>query len=100
MNRSVEVRTTLHVCVEDDGVRCIETNEKVIVARQVQPEFAQLFAAAPRMLAALRLIRDARDYNAEHGQYPAGSLGEDQEFDDWAADVAQTAIEAAGVEQS
>jgi len=39
---------------------------------------------------ALRKIMNARDYVAEHGSYPAPPLGpgEDQEFDDWAADVA------------
>lgn len=42
--------------------------------------------------AALARIRWARDYNAEHGEYPKGTLGEDQEFDDWAADVAEKAL--------
>jgi len=41
---------------------------------------------------ALTTIRDARDYCAVHGEYPPGYLGEDQEFDDWAADIADTVL--------
>lgn len=48
--------------------------------------------AAPDMLAALKLICEARDHCAETGIYPAGLLGEDQQFDDWAADIASAAI--------
>jgi hypothetical protein len=48
--------------------------------------------AAPNMLSALKEIRDARDYCAEHGKYPENTLAPDQEFDDWAADVAAAAI--------
>lgn len=42
---------------------------------------------------ALEAIRDARDYHAEHGVYPPG-MGVDQCFDDWAADIASTVLEA------
>lgn len=41
--------------------------------------------------AAKRIIY-VRDYNAEHGTYPEGYLGEDQEFDDWAADIMETCL--------
>lgn len=44
------------------------------------------------MFEALKRICDARDYCAEHGEYPAGSVGEGQGFDDWAADLAEAAI--------
>lgn len=56
---------------------------------------ARLIAAAPEMLAALKRIRDARDYHAEHGHYPTELLPRDQAFDDWAADIADTAIRKA-----
>lgn len=41
---------------------------------------------------ALKAIVDARDYHAEHGHYPAHLLASDQSFDDWAADLAQKAL--------
>lgn len=44
--------------------------------------------------AALVRIAWARDWHAEHGVYPKGTLGEDQSFDDWAADVAERALKA------
>lgn len=44
------------------------------------------------MRAALARICWARDYNMEHGEYPKGTLGADQQFDDWAADVAEKAL--------
>lgn len=50
------------------------------------------------MFEALKKIRDARDYCAEHGKYPEGTVGEGQEFDDWAADIAESAIEKEMVE--
>lgn len=45
-----------------------------------------------RLRKALEQIVNARDYNAEHGSYPPDTLKPDQEFDDWAADVAQAAL--------
>lgn len=58
---------------------------------------AALIAAAPELLAALKRIRDVRDCLAEHGRYPASGDGPniDQDFDDWAADVANVAIDLA-----
>lgn len=56
------------------------------------PRYKASLATKAEMLAALKLIRDARDHHAETGAYPAGLLGEDQEFDDWSADVASAAI--------
>ncbi len=57
---------------------------------------ARLIAAAPDLLAALEAIRDARDYCAEHGHYPESTgIGEERWFDDWAADIAQGAINKA-----
>ena len=56
--------------------------------------------AVQAMLAALKRIAFARDYCAEHGDWPRNMLGEDQQFDDWAADIASTVIaraEAAGI---
>lgn len=49
-------------------------------------------ARADAMADALRRIRNARDYCAEHGRYPAGTVGADQAFDDWAADLADSAL--------
>jgi hypothetical protein len=40
----------------------------------------------------LRAITCARDYNATFGNYPDGWLGADQAFDDWASDLADTAL--------
>ena len=47
-----------------------------------------------QLLIALMKIMYARDHNAEHGNYPAFPDGpsDDQGFDDWAADVAGTAL--------
>lgn len=47
---------------------------------------------ADPLRAALTSIRYARDYCAEYGEYPNGTVGEDQEFDDWAADIAEKAL--------
>lgn len=44
------------------------------------------------LLWALRKIIQARDYCAEHGHYPDGTVGGDQGFDDWAADLATEAL--------
>jgi hypothetical protein len=54
---------------------------------------AKLIEAAPDMAEALRRIRDARDYHADHGRYPPqfGIVC----FDDWAADIADTVLNAA-----
>jgi len=38
---------------------------------------------------ALARIKWARDYHAEHGVYPSFTVGKDQCFDDWAADLAE-----------
>jgi len=46
------------------------------------------------LVAALKRITDARDSMAEHGKYPFPGPASDQEFDDWAADVASQAIES------
>lgn len=46
-------------------------------------------------LEALQRIMEARDYHADHGEYPPDWLGEDQSFDDWAADIAWTVLERA-----
>lgn len=43
---------------------------------------------------ALKKIRHARDYCAEHGTYPPGVACDGQEFDDWAADVADKALQS------
>lgn len=53
-----------------------------------QPPYAEL-------LAALKSIEAARDYNDNHGEYPPNTLGVDQCFDDWAADLATAAISRA-----
>lgn len=55
-------------------------------------ENRRLKALNAEMLEALKRIRDARDYHAEHGEWPPAVFGADQEFDDWAADVADAAI--------
>ena len=44
------------------------------------------------LVTALLAIRSARDYHAEHGEYPVDTLKQDQQFDDWAADVADEAL--------
>lgn len=41
---------------------------------------------------ALTQIKLARDYCAVNGEYPYGTVGEDQSFDDWAAEVAEKAL--------
>ena len=48
------------------------------------------------LAAALVQILDARDYSAEHGEYPVGTVGDDQAFDDWAAEVAGVALARVG----
>ena len=42
----------------------------------------------------LKIIRDARDYCAEHGEHPEMKIGDTvyQCFDDWAADLADTVL--------
>ena len=44
------------------------------------------------LVTALTTIMAARDYHAEQGQYPEGTLQPDQCFDDWAADVSDKAL--------
>ena len=41
----------------------------------------------------LQMIRNARDFHAEHGMYPDGCMDFDQCFDDWAADIAETTLQ-------
>ena len=53
---------------------------------------ARLIAAAPDLLEALKKIRDERDYLAEHGIYSPNGPAAPDCFDDWAADIADTAI--------
>ena len=52
------------------------------------------YNAALPLTDALKLIRNARDYFAEHGEYQpdAGPDGVHQQFDDWAADLADRAL--------
>lgn len=51
-------------------------------------------AYTQRLVAALLAIRDARDYHAEQGTYPPAPRGPGvgQEFDDWAADLADRTV--------
>ena len=56
---------------------------------------ANLFAAAPDMLAALTAIRDMRDSHTEDGGSGAHLPGNYDCFDDWASDVADEAIRKA-----
>lgn len=53
-----------------------------------------------RLADALRAIIEQRDYHAEHGSYRPGTMGEDQCFDDWAADIAETVIAAYDAQQA
>lgn len=62
------------------------------VAPATSGEASDTVDAESAMIDALTRIRDARDYNAEHGTYPPGTLGADQQFDDWAADIAAAAL--------
>ncbi len=48
---------------------------------------------------ALRTIMEQRDHHAEHGSYRPGTMGEDQCFDDWAADIAETVLAAYDAQQ-
>jgi hypothetical protein len=63
-----------------------------VVAQDEDNSDALLMAAAPRMMSALKRIREARDYCADHGTYPPDSVASDQAFDDWAADLVDTAL--------
>lgn len=47
------------------------------------------------MIEALQRIIYVRDYNAEYGEYPEGYMADDQCFDDWAADIAETVLRSA-----
>ena len=59
---------------------------------------ARLIAAAPDLLAALKRIRDARDYFVREGVYPEKiHIQYHGCFDDWAADLADAAIERAAI---
>lgn len=48
---------------------------------------------------ALRAICNQRDYHAEHGHYQPGTMEDDQCFDDWAADIAETVLAEYDAEQ-
>ena len=61
-------------------------------------EFLRMANAYPVLLKALHDIIHARDYYAECGEYPNDTLGMDQCFDDWAAEVAEDACKKAGFE--
>tara|TARA_R110000824_G_scaffold166291_2_gene343068 strand:+ start:1654 stop:2088 length:435 start_codon:yes stop_codon:yes gene_type:complete len=75
--------TTEHICDGDgDGAEC----PCRMCSNDLEIEYLQ--GKVNAMSSALMTIRSARDYHAEHGQYPAGTLQPDQCFDDWAADVA------------
>jgi O6-methylguanine-DNA--protein-cysteine methyltransferase len=58
-------------------------------------EHADLIRAAPEMLKALKTIVVARDHHTRTGKYPEGTVRPGQEFDDWAASVADDAIDVA-----
>lgn len=64
--------------------------------KEIREQRQKQEAAALDMLAALKAIRDVRDYFAENNEYPANTIGKDQCFDDWAADLASVAINKAG----
>ena len=49
---------------------------------------------------ALRAIREQRDHHAEHGHYRPGTMSDDQCFDDWAADIADTVLAAYDAERA
>ena len=52
----------------------------------------QVSSPDPRV-AALRRIKWARDYHADYGVYPANTVKKNQTFDNWAANVAEKALE-------
>jgi hypothetical protein len=58
----------------------------------------ETFTTTTTMRAALHIIVNARDYHADTGDYPSYPYGprKGQCFDDWAADLAEVAIAAAG----
>jgi hypothetical protein len=60
----------------------------------VPAKVASVIAEAPAMVAALRAIVHQRDHFAECGKYNQRTFhpGEDQAFDDWAADIAETIL--------
>lgn len=53
-----------------------------------------------QMADALRAVIEQRDYHAEHGSYRPGTMGDDQCFDDWAADIAETVLAAYDAQQA
>lgn len=55
---------------------------------------------AEKLADALRAILEQRDYHAEHGSYRPGTMGDDQCFDDWAADIAETVLAAYDAQQA
>lgn len=71
-----------------------DANEVSCYVAFASPRHAPMFAAAPDLYATCKRIRDARDHHAETGEWPA-DMREDQQFDDWAADLCAAAIEKA-----
>jgi hypothetical protein len=60
--------------------------------KRIDAALEQKVTPMNQKVAALERIKWARDYCAEHGEYPPGLFGKDQQFDDWAADVAERAL--------
>lgn len=46
---------------------------------------------------ALAAILKARDFHAENGYYPPGTITEGQWFEDWAADLAESTLRGSGL---
>jgi len=90
--RTGEGRDGVHICTMNRSVGHRLTPPSDIAAD------ARLIAAAPVLRAALTHIINARDHYAEHNEYPSHPLGpnNDQCFDDWAADLAERALDMAG----
>lgn len=89
------------ICAETDGPHAQnpETMACCVEAIDDTPPTpsSPTFSAAPPpgtlALLALREIVRARDYYAEHGIYPPGTVDrENQCFDDWAADLADVVL--------
>ena len=78
---------TPRLVVDGEGLAYC-TAESVAIAEEI----AGVVNAHNGLVEALKQILAARDFNAEHGRYPPGSLNADQAFDDWAADLASSAL--------
>jgi hypothetical protein len=82
-----------------EATECANSSLETTVDEQeilVRP--AGLTSLERELLAALTHIINARDHYAEHNEYPPHPLGpnNDQCFDDWAADLAERALDMAG----